>query len=99
MTQPLIVTPQVTVDRLRSSITEVSDLCSELTAIGLNADMHQATPLQNQLLAGACASLEAWLAIQKEKLSNAEVKARRIPPEAETPPPWIVPGLTATPTS
>lgn len=68
----ILVTPDVIIARLKSSITQVSDLRLELTTLGLDQVRHQPTPLQNQLLAAACTSLEAWVEIQKTKLERAE---------------------------
>lgn len=70
MSQHILVTPDVIAARLKSSIAQVSDHRLELTALGLDQARHQPTPLQNQLLASACTALEAWVEIQKTKLST-----------------------------
>jgi hypothetical protein len=72
----LLYTPAANADRLNASIVQFSDILLELTSLGLDQARHQPTPLQNKLLAAACADLEAWIEIQKAKLENAEREAR-----------------------
>lgn len=79
----LLDTPAVVVSRLKSSIEQVNEHRSELIALGLDHTRHQPTPLQNKLLAAACAAMEAWVEIQMVKLEKAEARANRVPPEAE----------------
>jgi hypothetical protein len=91
---PALHTPAEIAVKLRSSITQVSDLRLELSTLGLDQVRHQPTPLQNQLLAAACTSLEAWVEIQKTKLERMEWIARKqdhpAPPDPGDPRDWAV---------
>jgi hypothetical protein len=101
MNQHILVTPDVIAARLKSSITQVSDLRLELTTLGLDQAHHQSTPLQNQLLAAACTALEAWVEIQKTKLSTLVEEVHQqggwIVPEYGSGPAYFPPGSIPQP--
>jgi hypothetical protein len=99
--RPVVETPTETAVRLQSSIAQVSDHRLELTALGLDQARHQPTPLQNQLLAAACTNLEAWVEIQKTKLSSLAEEVHRqggwIVPEYGSGPAYFPPGSIPQP--
>lgn len=93
---PAVATPADIAEQLNSSIVQFEDLHLELTALGLDQARHQPTPLQNQLLAAACTALEAWIEIQKTKLSTLAEEVHQqggwIVPEYGSGPAYLPPG-------